>query len=94
MLKQKHSFLSAISGSPLSSLFACPQQREPTTGRSGRAGRDGIADEAGLPTEWSESKGIVWKAAIPSWGCSTPAIWNDAIFLTSQTTTSSCSLCG
>ena len=45
----------------------------------------GIADEVGLPTEWSESKGIVWKAATPAWGCSTPTIWNDAIFLTSQT---------
>ncbi|MGC3971264.1 MAG: PQQ-binding-like beta-propeller repeat protein [Pirellulales bacterium] len=45
----------------------------------------GIAEESNLPTEWSEEKGVVWKAPVPSWGCSTPAVWDDAIFLTSQT---------
>ncbi len=45
----------------------------------------GISHETNLSTEWSETKGIVWKAPLPPWGCSTPAIWGDAIFLTSQT---------
>lgn len=47
----------------------------------------GISHETGLPTEWSEGRkeGDRLKAPLPPWGCSTPAIWGDAIFLTSQT---------
>jgi outer membrane protein assembly factor BamB len=37
-----------------------------------------------LPTEWSETQNIVWKTPLPKWGVSTPAVWGDAIFLTSQ----------
>ena len=41
-----------------------------------------------LPVEWSTEKGaekgIAWKAALPEWGTSTPAIWNDAVFVTTQ----------
>lgn len=49
----------------------------------------GVSRESSLPVEWSADgeamKGIVWKAELPPWGCSTPAVWDDAIFLTSQT---------
>jgi outer membrane protein assembly factor BamB len=46
---------------------------------------NGVSSEAGLPTAWSEKIGIVWKCSLPPWGTSTPAIWGDAIFVTSQT---------
>jgi outer membrane protein assembly factor BamB len=39
---------------------------------------------AALPTEWSEQQGIAWKTALPPYGTSTPAIWGDAIFVTTQ----------
>jgi outer membrane protein assembly factor BamB len=45
---------------------------------------DGISAEAKLPAEWSESKNVVWKLPLPGMGGSTPVIWGDRIFLTSQ----------
>src|SRR5579884_2832424 len=45
---------------------------------------DGASKETGLPTEWSESKNIAWKRKMPGMGGSTPAIWNNYIFLTSE----------
>lgn len=45
---------------------------------------DGVSSERGLPIVWSETRGIVWKCDLPAWGNSTPAIWGDAIFVTSH----------
>lgn len=39
---------------------------------------------AALPVAWSEQQGIAWKTPLPPYGTSTPAIWNDAIFVTTQ----------
>jgi outer membrane protein assembly factor BamB len=68
----------------LLAVFACstalaenwPQWRGP-------AG-NGVSSEEGLPIAWSEESGVAWKVAIPEWGTSTPAVWGDAIFLTTQ----------
>jgi outer membrane protein assembly factor BamB len=43
---------------------------------------NGICQEKNLPIEWSESKNFAWKLPLPGMGGSTPAIWNDRIFLT------------
>jgi outer membrane protein assembly factor BamB len=53
-----------------------PQWRGPTA--------DSVTATRGLPTRWSKTENVVWKAPIPGWGVSTPAIWKDAIFLTTQ----------
>jgi outer membrane protein assembly factor BamB len=45
---------------------------------------NGVSRESGLPLAWSETENIVWKADLPAWGTSTPAVWGDAIFLTVQ----------
>ena len=45
-------------------------------------GGQGIAAANGLPTEWSESKNLAWKTAIPGKGHSSPVVWGDRIFLT------------
>jgi outer membrane protein assembly factor BamB len=45
---------------------------------------DGVSDETGLPVSWSEKRGIIWKCPVPGQGASTPVIWGEAIFLTSQ----------
>jgi outer membrane protein assembly factor BamB len=55
---------------------AWPQWRGPTA--------DSVSPTADLPTEWSTTKNVAWKATFPGWSASTPAIWGDAIFLTSQ----------
>jgi outer membrane protein assembly factor BamB len=44
---------------------------------------DGISAEKGLPTEWSESKNLLWKVPMPGMGSSTPCVWGNKIFLTS-----------
>jgi outer membrane protein assembly factor BamB len=64
--------------SPSQLLFAenWPQWRGPE--------HNGVSREAGLPITWSESSGIVWKCPLPAWGTSTPAIWGDAIFVTTH----------
>ncbi len=53
-----------------------PQWRGPTG--------DSVAPGKGLPTHWSKTENVVWKTPLPGWGNSTPAIWKDAIFVTTQ----------
>ncbi len=42
----------------------------------------GVAPRADPPVEWSETKNIRWKTALPGSGHSTPIVWGDRIFLT------------
>jgi len=37
-----------------------------------------------LPTHWSETEGVLWKTQLPPWGCNTPVIVGDSIFLTTH----------
>ncbi len=52
-----------------------PQWRGPTL--------DGVSTCTDLPTEWSESKNIVWKVPLPSWSAATPIVLGDRVFVTS-----------
>jgi outer membrane protein assembly factor BamB len=45
----------------------------------------GVSAEKDLPIIWHEQRSMVWKCPLPEWGDSTPAIWQDAIFVTSHT---------
>ncbi len=45
----------------------------------------GVAPSADPPVEWSETKNVRWKVAVPGKGHSTPIIWGDKIFLTTAT---------
>ena len=42
----------------------------------------GVAPSADPPVEWSETKNVRWKVALPGKGHSTPIVWRDRIFLT------------
>lgn len=42
----------------------------------------GVSPEKNLPTEWSETKNVVWKTPIPGRGFSQPIIWGKRVFLT------------
>jgi outer membrane protein assembly factor BamB len=53
-----------------------PQWRGPT-GNS-------ISTETNLPLFWGEDRNVRFKAELPEWGTSTPAIWGDALFVTTQ----------
>lgn len=43
---------------------------------------NGAALNASPPTEWSASKNIQWKVAVPGNGSSSPVVWDDRIFIT------------
>jgi outer membrane protein assembly factor BamB len=42
---------------------------------------NGISPEGDPPIEWSETKNVKWKIAIPGKGHATPIIWGDKIFI-------------
>ena len=41
----------------------------------------GVAPMGNPPVEWSETKNIKWKVAIPGRGSASPIIWGDKIFI-------------
>jgi outer membrane protein assembly factor BamB len=43
-----------------------------------------VSREQGLPTEWSDSENIAWKAPVRGLGISSPIVWGGRIFVTSQ----------
>ena len=67
-----------IIGSLISSAIAAaagdwPQWRGPTL--------DGVSQEKNLPTEWSDSKNVLWKAALPCWGGATPIVVDGRVYV-------------
>jgi len=46
--------------------------------------RDGVTSDAKVPTQWSPTENILWKAPLPGIGTSNPVVWEDRIFLTSS----------
>ncbi|MBI1764960.1 MAG: PQQ-like beta-propeller repeat protein [Acidobacteria bacterium] len=71
--------LLALSASRLTSSNAAttsnwPQWRGPDS--------QGISTEKNLPTEWSDTKNVLWKTPIPGLGYSQPIIWEKKVFLT------------
>src|SRR5258705_8457510 len=53
-----------------------PQWRGPSS--------QGVSLESGLPTRWSATENIAWKAGLAGAGTSSPIVWGDRIFVTSQ----------
>jgi outer membrane protein assembly factor BamB len=53
-----------------------PQWRGPSA--------SGVSPERGLPTRWSDSENIAWKARIRGLGISSPIVSGDLVFVTSQ----------
>ncbi|MDY0170951.1 MAG: PQQ-binding-like beta-propeller repeat protein, partial [Thermoguttaceae bacterium] len=45
----------------------------------------GVSDAAGLPVEWGQDKGIVWKTPLPGAGASSPIVFGDRVYLTCYT---------
>jgi outer membrane protein assembly factor BamB len=45
---------------------------------------DGVSKETNLPTRWSETRNLVWSLPLPGMGGSTPIVWGERIFLTSE----------
>jgi outer membrane protein assembly factor BamB len=47
----------------------------------------GISKDKGVPVQWNEREGILWRIALPGVGHSSPVVWGDRIFLQSATAT-------
>ncbi|GEM_PF-860391 len=45
---------------------------------------NGVSDETGLASEWTQTENISWRLALPGPGPATPIVWGDRIFLTSS----------
>jgi len=44
---------------------------------------NGVSTEKDLPTEWSSTKNVAWKVALPGPAGASPVVWNDRVFVTS-----------
>jgi outer membrane protein assembly factor BamB len=64
-------------------LFAAPPHGENWPQWRG-PNRDGISRETNLPAEWSMTKNLAWAAPLPGMGGSTPIVWGERIFLTTE----------
>jgi outer membrane protein assembly factor BamB len=45
----------------------------------------GVSTETGLPVTWGPAAGVAWRTPLSGAGVSTPVIWRDQIYVTSQT---------
>src|SRR5947207_2677629 len=53
-----------------------PQWRGPSA--------DGISPDPAAPIEWARDRNIAWKVPLSGLGTSTPIVWGDRVFVTSQ----------
>ena len=44
----------------------------------------GVSNEARLPERWSDTENVAWKAKLRGLGISSPIVWGDLVFVTSQ----------
>jgi outer membrane protein assembly factor BamB len=44
----------------------------------------GVSSEARLPERWSDTENVAWKAKLRGLGISSPVVWGDLVFVTSQ----------
>src|SRR5262249_45268636 len=61
---------------PVAQAENWPQWRGPTG--------DCVSTEKGLPVEWDATKNVAWRVPLPGMGGSTPVVWGDRVFLTSE----------
>jgi outer membrane protein assembly factor BamB len=45
---------------------------------------DGVSPEKGLPTRWSATANVRWKAELPGSGVSAPIVWGERVFITAS----------
>jgi outer membrane protein assembly factor BamB len=44
----------------------------------------GVSSEPGLPVRWSDSENVAWKTSLTGLGISSPIVWSNLVFVTSQ----------
>ena len=68
---------------------SCPLLAEPIARRTDwpqwRGPRaDGVVDGRELPLHWSTSRNVAWTTRLPGWGTSSPVVYGDRIFVTTE----------
>jgi outer membrane protein assembly factor BamB len=77
-LALRHSLFAALCGAASFAGESWPEFRGPTG--------QGTSTATGLPTEWSATKNVTWKQAVPGTGWSSPVIVAGRIYLTTAVT--------
>jgi outer membrane protein assembly factor BamB len=44
----------------------------------------GVSTETGVPEKWSDTENVAWKTSVRGLGISSPIVWGDHVFVTSQ----------
>jgi outer membrane protein assembly factor BamB len=50
-------------------------------------GANGVADGRNLPIRWSQTENIRWSAQLPGWGTSSPSVYGNRVFITTEVKT-------
>ncbi|MBN2243873.1 MAG: PQQ-binding-like beta-propeller repeat protein [Acidobacteria bacterium] len=69
-------FLALLLSLPWALAENWPQWRGPSS--------SGVSGSSGLPTHWNAEEHVKWKASLAGLGASSPIVWGDRIFVTSQ----------
>ena len=48
---------------------------------------DGVADDRNLPIRWTKRENVRWSVTLPGWGTSSPVVYGNLVFVTSETRT-------
>ncbi len=67
--------------SVLAFCVSCPAMADNWPAWRGAAGT-GVTSESDLPTRFSSTENVTWKAPLPEPGNSTPIVWQDHVFVT------------
>src|SRR5262245_46972907 len=46
--------------------------------------RTGVTSDSGIPTTWSATENVLWKAPVPGTGTANPVVWEGRVFLTAS----------
>jgi outer membrane protein assembly factor BamB len=80
-MKQILITLTALSLLASLALSSAPENEAGWTSWRGPLGT-GAAPDENPPVEWSEEKNIKWKVDLPGFGCSSPIIWKERLYVT------------
>jgi outer membrane protein assembly factor BamB len=69
---------------PCAVLLTCPVGRAENWPQWRGPNGNNVSGETNLPAEWNATTNRAWKVTLPGMGGSTPVIWEDRIFLTSE----------
>lgn len=65
-------------------VFVAPVLLAATHWPQWRGDGSGVSTDGNFPIQWSGTNHVIWKTPIPGRGLSSPCVWNDRIFLTTD----------